>query len=167
MYTNYTSIKYINGSPLLLGIRTFFTQLTKLSSLMCVVHQSAILHYLNPFCWLLLLLVSFTCSTIIYGASLVAQMVKNPPAMQKAWVRSLGWEDPLEEGHGNPFQYSCLEKPHGQRSLAGYSPLGCKELDTTERLSAAQGQGPYFHRTHCFSHTQQLCCDSDEEDGEY
>ena len=31
-------------------------------------------------------------------ASPVAQMVKNPPAMQKTWVRSLGWEDPLEEG---------------------------------------------------------------------
>ena len=31
-------------------------------------------------------------------ASLVAQMVKNPPTMQETWVRSLGWEDPLEEG---------------------------------------------------------------------
>ena len=31
-------------------------------------------------------------------ASLVAQTVKNPPAMQETWVRSLGWEDPLEEG---------------------------------------------------------------------
>ena len=31
-------------------------------------------------------------------ASLVAQMVKNPPAMQKTWILSLGWEDPLEEG---------------------------------------------------------------------
>ena len=30
-------------------------------------------------------------------ASLVAQLVKNPPAMQEAWVRSLGWEDPLEK----------------------------------------------------------------------
>ena len=39
-------------------------------------------------------------------------------------------------GHGNPLQYSCLENPHGQRSLAGYSPQGCKELDMTERLSA-------------------------------
>ena len=29
--------------------------------------------------------------------SLVAQLVKNPPAMQETWVRSLGWEDPLEE----------------------------------------------------------------------
>ena len=31
-------------------------------------------------------------------ASLVAQMVKKPPAMQETWVQSLGWEDPLEEG---------------------------------------------------------------------
>ena len=40
-------------------------------------------------------------------------------------------------GHGNPLQYSCLENPHGQRSLAGYSPCGCEELDTTKRLSIA------------------------------
>ena len=31
-------------------------------------------------------------------ASLVAQLVKNPPAMQEMWDRSLGWEDPLEKG---------------------------------------------------------------------
>ena len=31
-------------------------------------------------------------------ASLVAQLVKNPPAMQETWVRSLGWKDPLEKG---------------------------------------------------------------------
>ena len=37
-----------------------------------------------------------------------------------------------EGGHGNPLQYSCLENPHGQRSLSGYSPRGRKELDTTE-----------------------------------
>ena len=35
-------------------------------------------------------------------------------------------------GHGNPLQYSCLENPRGKRSLVGYSPGGCKELDTTE-----------------------------------
>ena len=40
-------------------------------------------------------------------------------------------------GHGNPFQYSFLENPHGQRSLAGYSPWGHKELDKTEQLSTA------------------------------
>ena len=38
-------------------------------------------------------------------------------------------------GHGNSFQYSCLEHPHGQRSLEGYSPWGHKSSDTTERIS--------------------------------
>ena len=40
-------------------------------------------------------------------------------------------------GHGNPLQYSCLENPHGLRSLAGHSPWGCEESDTTEWLSTA------------------------------
>ena len=43
-------------------------------------------------------------------ASLVAQLVKNPPAMRETWVRSLGWEDPLEKeksAHSNG--YSGLE----------------------------------------------------------
>ena len=35
------------------------------------------------------------------GASLLAQLVKNPPAVQETWVRSLGWEDPLEKGKAN------------------------------------------------------------------
>ena len=35
-------------------------------------------------------------------------------------------------GHSNPLQYSYLENPHGQRSLAGYSPQGHKESDMTE-----------------------------------
>ena len=57
--------------------------------------------------------------------------------MRETWVQSLGWEDPLEEGgHGNPLQYSYLENPHGQRSLAGYSLWGRKELNMTERRSA-------------------------------
>ena len=34
-------------------------------------------------------------------------------------------------GHDNPFQYSCLENPYGQRSLVGYSPWGSRESDTT------------------------------------
>jgi len=40
----------------------------------------------------------------------VAQIVKNLPAMQETRVQSLGWED-LGEGNGNPLQYSCLENP--------------------------------------------------------
>ena len=38
-------------------------------------------------------------------------------------------------GQGNAFQYSWLKNPHGQRSLAGYSPWISKESDTTERLN--------------------------------
>ena len=34
----------------------------------------------------------------ILGASLVPQLVKNPPAVQETWIQSLGWEDPLERG---------------------------------------------------------------------
>ena len=44
----------------------------------------------------------------------MAQRVKNPPAIQKTketWVQSLGQEDPLEKGNGNPLQYSCLQNP--------------------------------------------------------
>ena len=56
-------------------------------------------------------------------------------------VGDLGWIAGLGRssggGHDNPVQYSCLENPHGQRSLAGCSPRGCKELDVTERLSIA------------------------------
>ena len=43
-------------------------------------------------------------------------------------------------GHSNSIQHSCLENPHGQRSLAGYSPWRRKESDMTERLSTAQHQ---------------------------
>ena len=64
-------------------------------------------------------------------ASLVTQMVKNLPAMWETWVRSQGWEDPLEEGMA-ALQYSCLENPQGQRSLVGYSPWGHKESDMTD-----------------------------------
>ena len=35
-------------------------------------------------------------------------------------------------GHGNPLQYTCLENPHGQRNLVGYSPWDHKDSDTTE-----------------------------------
>ena len=45
-----------------------------------------------------------------------------------------------EEGHGYPFQYSCLENPHGQRSLVGYSQWSRTESDTTEQLSKHKGQ---------------------------
>ena len=45
-------------------------------------------------------------------------------------------------GHGNRLQYSCLENPQGQRSLAGYSQWDRKESNTTERLSTEQPDFP-------------------------
>ena len=53
-------------------------------------------------------------------------------------------------GHGNPLQYSCLENPHGQRILVGCSPWGCKESDTTDRLSTTQHRVAYKLQT-CIS----------------
>ena len=64
----------------------------------------------------------------------MAQLVKNLPAMRETWVQSLGWADPLEKG--KPTHSSILAwEFHGQRSLVGYSPWGCKESDTTEQLT--------------------------------
>ena len=51
-------------------------------------------------------------------ASLVAQLVKNPPAMLETWVRYLCWEDPLEKGKAT----HSSGKFHRQRSLVDYSP---------------------------------------------
>ena len=59
-------------------------------------------------------------------ASLVAQLVKNLPAMRETWVQSLGWEDPLEK-----------RKAIHSSILACRSPWGRKESGTTERLSFA------------------------------
>ena len=64
-------------------------------------------------------------------AYLVTQMVKNLPEMQETWIRSLGWEDPVEEGIVTHSSILTMENSHGQRSLVGY-------MDTTERLSTAQ-----------------------------
>ena len=66
--------------------------------------------------------------------SLVAQMVKNLPAMQETWVQSLGQEDPLEKGMATHSSILAGEF-HGQRSMTGYSLWGRKELDKTEQLS--------------------------------
>ena len=66
--------------------------------------------------------------------------IKNPPTRQENLGSIPGLGRFPGGGHGNPFQYSCLENPHGQRGLVGYSPWGCKESDTTERLSTTTTQ---------------------------
>ena len=69
----------------------------------------------------------------LYWASLVAQRVKNPPAMRETWAPSLGWEDPLEKKMGTHSNTLAWKIP-GQKNLVGYSPRGPKELDMTEWL---------------------------------
>ena len=59
-------------------------------------------------------------------------VVKNPPAMWKTQVRSLGQEDPLEKGMATHSSAFLPGKPHEQRRLTGYSSYGSKELDTAE-----------------------------------
>ena len=51
-------------------------------------------------------------------ASLVAQLVKNLPAMRETWVQSLSWEDPSEESMVTHSKDSCLQNPHGQRRVS-------------------------------------------------
>ena len=65
---------------------------------------------------------------------LAALLVKNPPAMWKTWVHSLSWVDPWRR----KWQSTPVFLPgelQGQRSLAGHSPWGRRESDTTERLT--------------------------------
>ena len=62
-------------------------------------------------------------------ASQVAQQWQLCLPMQESWAGSiLGSGKSSGEGNGNPLQYSCLEKSHGQRSLAGHSAWGCKRV---------------------------------------
>ena len=62
-------------------------------------------------------------------ASLVARLVKNPPALWETCVQSLGWEDLLEKGKATHSGIVAL-RIHGL-----YSPWGRKESDVTELLS--------------------------------
>ena len=68
--------------------------------------------------------------------SLVAQMVKNPPARRETWVQSLTGKIPWRRGWQSTPVFSPGES-HGERILVGYSPCGCKESDMTEQLSTA------------------------------
>ena len=64
----------------------------------------------------------------------MAQLVKNLPAMQETWVRSLGWEDPLEKGKATHSSI-LAGKFHGL-----YSPWGRKESDMTEATEHSTAQ---------------------------
>ena len=63
---------------------------------------------------------------------LVAQTVKNLPAMQETWVQSLGQEDPLEKGMSTHFSILAWGIPWTEEA-GGYSPWGHKEQEVTKR----------------------------------
>ena len=62
-------------------------------------------------------------------ASQVAQMVKNLPAMQQAWVWSLGWEGPLEKGMATHLSILAWRIPR-QKRLVGYTVHGVAKSRT-------------------------------------
>ena len=75
---------------------------------------------------------SWSFSSFQWLASLVAQMVKNAPAMQETWVRPLDWEDPLEKGmatHSSTLAWRILRD---REAWWAASAWGCKESDMTE-----------------------------------
>ena len=71
----------------------------------------------------------FAATNSALRASLMAQMVENPTAMQETQVWSLSQKDPLK----GMATHSCLE--NSMDRIPGYSPWGCKESDTTEGLT--------------------------------
>ena len=77
------------------------------------------------------------------GASLVAQTVKNLPEMQETWVGKILWKR-----EWLPTLVFLPGEFHGQKSLAIYSPWGCKESDTTQRLTHTLSITYMLHR-HC------------------
>ena len=62
---------------------------------------------------------------------------------QETLVQSVGWEDPLEEGHGNPLQYSWLENPMDRGAWQATVP-GVTETDTTVNMSVRACERSYF-----------------------
>ena len=70
------------------------------------------------------LFISPSLQLAIRVCAVVAQLVKNPPAMRETWVPSLGWKDPLEKAKAT--------HSHILARRISWSPWGCKELDMTE-----------------------------------
>ena len=88
------------------------------------IRQETIHTYIYTYIYLYLYIHIYVC-TRICGSSQRALVVKNLPTNAEN-IRDVGSLPEsgrsVGRGHGNPVQYSCLENPHGQRSLAGYTP---------------------------------------------
>ena len=88
-------------------------------------------------------------------SSAVAQMVKHLSTMWETWVRSLGWEVPWRR-KWQPAPVFLPGEFHGQRSLAGYSPWGHKELDMAEQLTHLAS---FYGTEDCSLWTQDMSID--------
>ena len=66
-------------------------------------------------------------SGCFHQASLVAQLIKNPPAMWETWVQFLGWEDPLEEGMATHSSILAWEIPLTEES-GGLHAMGWQRV---------------------------------------
>ena len=99
--------------------------------------------------WQLCAMVFIYC---ISWASLVAQIVKNPPALQETWVQSLGQEDPPEEEMGAHSSVLAWRTPWTEEP-GGLQSRGCKELGTTEHMSTllSRSSGLLLRRNHVCS----------------
>ena len=87
---------------------------------------------------------SYLFHFLFLRAFLVAQLVKNQPAIRKTWVGSLGWEDPLEKGKATHSRILAWRIPWTVQSMG-------LQKDTTERLSLF-----YFHNTLKYFFTTQV-----------
>ena len=88
----------------------------------------------------------------MFWTSLVAQMIKNLPAMQETWVQSLGWEDPLEKGmvtHSSIFAWKIpWTEESGQLQSTGSQRVGHNWVTNT------QTPEPYMFR--CYGLSQYI-----------
>ena len=72
----------------------------------------------------------------LQGGTLVKNLLANAEnSRDTGSIPGLG--RPPGVGDGNPLQYSCMEKSHGQSNVVGYSPWGCKESEVTEHSIAS------------------------------
>ena len=96
---------------------------------------------------------SYSTLLSINGASLVAQTVKNLPAMLESWVWCLDWEDPLEEGMVTHSNILVLEVPWTE-DLVGYSPWSHIASDTTGHTHTQSVENQILHTEFLFLHNR-------------